>query len=108
MLESIEAKYLFWAIALGCLGSISLPMGSLLGLKWKPTPKIIAALISFGGGALIAALSVELVAPRAMHVADAAPAEHAGAVNHLLVLLLGALAGGGYLSCSRVQIEFCS
>ncbi|MDA9975658.1 cyclic nucleotide-binding domain-containing protein [Alphaproteobacteria bacterium] len=93
----MEQQYLLWAVFLGALSAVSLPLGSALGLVWRPSNKIIGFLTAFGGGALIAALSVELVAPTAMHAVNAEGATaQAEAAHHLINMLLGA-AGGGML-----------
>ena len=67
----MENQYLLWAIILGGLSAASLPLGSLIGLNWHPSNRTTGALTAFGGGALMAALAVELVAPTAMHLLHA-------------------------------------
>lgn len=49
------------ALWFGVLTAISLPIGALLGLWCKPSSKIVAGIMAFGAGALIAALTLELV-----------------------------------------------
>jgi CRP-like cAMP-binding protein len=94
------AKYAVWALLLGALSAISLPLGSLLGLVWRPRTGVTSALTAFGGGALLAALSVELVAPTAMavmgHGAGGPEGDpHGGsAQGALIALLIGGLVGG--------------
>ena len=56
-------QFIIWATALGALSAVSLPMGSLVALRINPRPAFISIMAAFGAGALIAALSVELVAP---------------------------------------------
>lgn len=51
-----------WAFLLGFLSAISLIIGSLLGIFWPPRPVITSAMMAFGAGALLFALSVEIVA----------------------------------------------
>ena len=88
-------EYLTWAIILGALSAASLPLGSLLGLNWHPSNRTTGALTAFGGGALIAALAVELVAPTAMHVLHAeGAAAKSEASHHLINMLIGAVIGG--------------
>jgi len=62
-MEYIKIEYLIWATALGAISAVSLPLGSLIGIQTNPRPRFISTLAAFGSGALIAALSVELVAP---------------------------------------------
>ena len=91
----MEQHYFIWAIILGALSAASLPLGSALGLVWRPNNKTTGFLTAFGGGALIAALSVELVAPTAMHVVTAVGGTaREEAAHHLINMILGALGGG--------------
>ncbi len=88
-------EYLTWAIALGALSAGSLPLGSLLGLCWQPSNRIVGGMTAFGGGALFAALAVELVAPTAMHVVEAQTVvDKDVAGHHLINMLMGAIIGG--------------
>lgn len=50
------------ALIFGLISSCSLPLGALTTLFWKPSDRSIAFLMSFGGGALLAALTLDLVA----------------------------------------------
>ena len=50
----------FWV---GVVAAVSLPLGALTSRWWVPEERTVAALMAFGGGALLAALSVDLVAP---------------------------------------------
>lgn len=50
----------FW---IGVIAAISLPLGALTSRFWIPEDRSVAALMAFGGGALLAALSIDLVAP---------------------------------------------
>lgn len=93
------SKFAWWAFILGGLSAISLPLGSLLGLAWKPSPKITAVFTAFGGGALLAALSIELVAPTVMMVVGQMPVEgEAISTEHrvakMLALIIGCSIGG--------------
>ena len=94
----VTNQHLLWAVTLGALSAISLPLGSAIGLMWKPPAKIIAMMTAFGGGALIAALSVELVAPTALEVVTAAhqgdTQTYAHARHHLISMIVGAIVGG--------------
>ncbi len=61
-MEYFSARYIVWAILLWAISAVSLPLGSLVGLRAKPRPAAISVLAAFGAGALIAALAVELAA----------------------------------------------
>ncbi|MBM3264015.1 MAG: hypothetical protein FJY97_11405 [candidate division Zixibacteria bacterium] len=72
--EVFTFQYTMWSIGLGCLVGVSLVIGAVLGIVWKPPSNITSALTAFGAGALLAALSVELVAPTAAAVLENAEA----------------------------------
>lgn len=50
------------AVGVGALAAAALPLGAGIGLLTKPGPKVTSALLAFGAGALLCALSVEIVA----------------------------------------------
>lgn len=50
------------AFLFGIISAVSLPLGALLALKWTPKPKILASMMAIGAGALLAALTIDLVA----------------------------------------------
>ena len=58
MFESI----ILTAFVVGLISAVSLPMGALTTFFWNPSDRIIAILMAFGGGALLAALTIDLVA----------------------------------------------
>jgi CRP-like cAMP-binding protein len=93
-------KFALWALILGGLSAISLPLGSLLGLVWKPNPKVTASFTAFGAGALLAALSIELIAPTVMEaIGETAgislePHTNAYSVKLIISLIAGCIAGG--------------
>ncbi|MFA6505228.1 MAG: cyclic nucleotide-binding domain-containing protein [Treponemataceae bacterium] len=74
----------FAALLFGALSSVSLPIGAVIGLRTKPSRAVISAVMSFGAGSLIAAISFELVNP-------AVEREGAGFVPLALGLLFGCL-----------------
>lgn len=69
------------ALIYGLICGASLPLGALVALVWKPKPKVFAGLMAFGAGALIAALTLELVS-EAMHK------------HQYIEIILGAIGGG--------------
>jgi CRP-like cAMP-binding protein len=71
----------------GIISAISLPIGALLGLLWRPGSRISSAFMAFGAGALLFALSIELLG-HVPHFVE----EHG--LNALAVAVAGALAGG--------------
>lgn len=60
MFENLAVK----ALVFGLLSAVSLPLGSLTAAFWKPKDRTISFFMSFGAGALLAALAIELVAER--------------------------------------------
>lgn len=88
-------QFIIWATSLGALSAISLPMGSLVALRTNPRPQFISILAAFGAGALIAALSVELVAPTVLAVQEGGGNAHNGeSFTQLFALLIGLVLGG--------------
>ncbi len=68
----------FW---IGIVSAVALPLGAITSFFWKPEDRVVAAMMAFGGGALLAALSIDLVAPALDH-------------GHLGALFIGFLGGG--------------
>lgn len=69
------------AFLFGILSALSLPLGALTSILWKPDDRAIAFLMAFGGGALLAALTLDLVAGTV-------------AKGHFYSLAAGCIAGG--------------
>lgn len=94
-MEYFTLEYLIWAITLGAISAVSLPLGAFVGIQTNPRPFVVSTLAAFGAGALIAALSVELVAPTIFALEAAEQASHHGSpLNAFLALLAGAALGG--------------
>ncbi|MDY0039127.1 MAG: cyclic nucleotide-binding domain-containing protein [Desulforhabdus sp.] len=94
-MEGLSWLHMVWAILLGALSAVSLPLGSLVGLRTNPRSLYISILAAFGAGALIAALSVELVAPTVAALEKEAVRSHPGdPYENFFALLLGATLGG--------------
>jgi len=93
-------KYAMWAFIIGALVTISLPMGAISGLAFRPSAKTTAMFTAFGGGALLAALSVELIAPTVEeiigHTASPTgmPHDKWHAIETMGALLTGCILGG--------------
>lgn len=69
------------AFFIGIVSACSLPLGALTSFYWKPDQRIIAALMAFGAGALLAALTIDLVGSALAH-------------GHFNPLAIGAIIGG--------------
>jgi zinc transporter ZupT len=74
------------------LSSVSLPLGASIGLATKPTKKITSALMAFGAGALLFALTIELFG----HAIHAASDGHGTIVKPGIIIsaMVAALLGG--------------
>ncbi len=57
MPESIALQ----AFIFGLISAASLPLGAVVARFWSPGNRVIATMMAFGGGALLAALTIELV-----------------------------------------------
>jgi hypothetical protein len=76
MFESI-----FWsAFVTGIISACSMPLGSITSFFWKPKNRALAFLMAFGGGALLAALVIDLVGSTKEK-------------GHLLELIVGSIIG---------------
>lgn len=121
--SDFSIKYALWASLLSALASISLPAGATLGLVWRPRTGVTAAMTAFGAGALLAAVSLELVAPTAIAVAEhGAGGAEGDPISAMMALLGGSIAGGvlfvaldqlisahgGYLRKSATTITYLS
>ena len=49
------------AFIFGLISASSLPMGAATALFWIPHERVVAAMMAFGAGALLAALTIDLV-----------------------------------------------
>ncbi len=77
MLESVTLL----AFAMGLLSACSLPLGTLTTRIWTPSDWSVAVLMAFGGGALLAALAIDLVGSALER-------------GHFFALAAGCIAGG--------------
>lgn len=81
-------KIMMIALMWGCISAVSLPLGAIIGLWAKPSRKVTSALMAFGGGALLFALTIELFA-HSLHIS------HEGHdVRIILATMIGAILGG--------------
>jgi CRP-like cAMP-binding protein len=69
------------ALFFGLISAATLPLGAAVGVVWRPPDRTMAVLLAFGGGALLAALTIDLIAPGVDR-------------GHFTDLALGALLGG--------------
>ncbi len=69
------------ALVFGLISAATLPMGAAVGIAWRLPDRVMAFLLAFGGGALLAALTIDLIAPGVNR-------------GHFPDLALGAIIGG--------------
>ena len=78
---SVPDALIWTAFWMGILNAVSLPMGALASGFWTPSDRASAVLMAFGSGALLAALTIDLVASALER-------------GHFNALALGAVGGG--------------
>ncbi len=61
ILNNITEQPILIAFIIGVVSASSLPLGTITSTFWKPGDRAIAFLMAFGGGALLAALTIDLV-----------------------------------------------
>jgi CRP-like cAMP-binding protein len=81
-LDLVQSAF-FW----GIISAVSLPLGAWIGLVVKPGKKIRSALMAFGAGALLFALTIELFAKALEHI-------HEYGKGVIYVSIVAAVAGG--------------
>jgi CRP-like cAMP-binding protein len=59
----ISTSPVLTALFYGLVSAATLPIGAAIGVLWRPPDRVMAFLLAFGGGALLAALTIDLVAP---------------------------------------------
>jgi CRP-like cAMP-binding protein len=69
------------ALLFGLISAATLPLGAAVGVLWQPPDRVMAFLLAFGSGALLAALTIDLIAPGVTR-------------GHFPNLALGAVLGG--------------
>jgi zinc transporter ZupT len=73
------------AFLFGLISAAALPLGALLAFKWTPKPKVLAAMMAMGAGALLAALTMDMVAESMAH-------------GHFYPLAVGMIIGGVFFA----------
>lgn len=122
--STYSTTYMIWATILGALSAVSLPLGSAIGLVFKPKPSITATAAAFGAGALLAALSIELVAPTLINALEhhvQLPDSDNWIIEPIALIIGSALGGilfvvldqlvnrqGGYLRKTATTISYLS
>ncbi len=90
----VSLLHFTWAVGLGLVSAVSLPLGAWIGIRYLPRPTALSVLAAFGAGALFAALTIELVAPKVMAIAHGTGSPSEAAYEHFFALLAGLMIGG--------------
>jgi CRP-like cAMP-binding protein len=91
----VSLLHFMWAIGLGLVSAVSLPLGAWVGIRSFPRPTALSILAAFGAGALFAALTIELVAPKVMAISHSAGSHpSADAYAQFFAVLAGLVVGG--------------
>jgi len=95
------------AFIFGLISAASLPIGSVLAMFWTPRDRVVAALMAFGGGALLAALTLDLVG-EAMKKGDFYPLAAGCLAGGILFVVLNQLVNdrGGFLRKAATTISY--
>jgi len=80
-MELFSDNLVWMAFAVGLVSALSLPLGAVTAFFLQLESRVVAAMMAFGGGALLAALTIDLVAPMLV-------------LGHHLALFTGFLSGG--------------
>lgn len=101
MSESI----LLTALLMGVVSASSLPLGAITANFWRPSDRINAQIMAFGGGALLAALTIDLVAS-AVSKGHFYPLAAGAVIGGLLFLMLNQIVNdyGGFLRKASTTI----
>jgi len=95
------------AFAFGILSAITLPIGALVGMFWTPKKIVVAALMAFGGGALLAALTLDIVGD-ALEMGEFLPLAVGGVLGSLLFVIFNDLINnrGGFLRKAATTLSY--
>jgi len=104
MLLSFDSA-VYEAFNYGIISACSLPLGCLTILLWKPSDRVIAFLMAFGGGALLAALTIDLVAST-LEKGDFYPLAAGCIVGGLVFIILNQIVNnfGGFVRKASTHI----
>ena len=98
-----------WLVALnlGLLSALSLPLGAIVARFWTPRARVNSFLLAFGGGALLAALTIDLV-DSALDRGHFGPLSGGCVVGGLLFAFLNDLVNrrGGFLRKASTTLSY--
>lgn len=87
--------FITWAFLLGLMCSVSLLIGAFVGIYFKIPRAVVGLMAAFGAGALLSALSIELVAPAIdAFMRASSPEDRVHEIHNFFHLVAGAFVGG--------------
>lgn len=103
MLDNTALQALFF----GLLSAASLPLGAIVARFWIPKNRAVAALMAFGGGALLSALAIDLVAP-ALEKGEFYPLATGCVIGGILFVVLNQIVNnkGGFLRKAATTMNY--
>lgn len=103
----IAESLVLTAFLLGLVSAVSLPLGTISSAFWRPSDRVIAFLMAFGGGALLAALTIDLVAS-SLEKGQFTPLALGCILGGLLFVLLNELVNdyGGFVRKASTTIYY--
>lgn len=103
----MDSSIVIQAFLFGLLSAASLPLGSLTAELWTPGNRIVAAMMAFGAGALLSALTIDIVG-NALNQGQFYPLALGCIVGGLLFILLNRMVNnkGGFLRKNATTINF--
>jgi CRP-like cAMP-binding protein len=95
------------AVGLGALSAVSLPLGALTARFWQPADRMLGVLTAFGAGALLAAVTIGIVAPM-LDAGQAGPLVAGAVVGGLVFEALNRTinARGGFLRKASTTLVY--
>ncbi|MBZ0166104.1 MAG: cyclic nucleotide-binding domain-containing protein, partial [Candidatus Omnitrophica bacterium] len=95
------------AFLIGIISAVSLPLGAITAKYWQPRSRAIAFLMAFGAGALLAALTIDLVG-EALHREEFLPMAAGCILGGVLFVILNQIVNhhGGFLRKSSTMINY--
>jgi len=95
------------AVGLGALSAVSLPLGAVTARVWQPANRMLGILTAFGAGALLAAVTIGIVAPM-LQAGQTGPLVAGAVVGGLVFEALnrGINARGGFLRKASTTLVY--
>jgi CRP-like cAMP-binding protein len=93
-MQDMGTTLLIWAAILGAIAAGSMVLGAIVGITTPMSNATVGAMCGFGAGALISALSIELVSPTVEALAHADIANRTEEIHHFITLLISLIGGG--------------